>query len=810
MSTLIGNPYSIIQDGSGQPLDAGYVYIGQENLNPEAFHIQVYFDEDLTIPAPQPLRTINGYFSRNGTPAKIFIGTTFCSITIRKKDKSLVFSDLNYGGELTSEGKGYVLDYYKSGKVYPLNARIALTTGEIVVSTIPSNANDPNSDMTGWVLESSIGAIYNPLNAIFKPEQLNSTNFTSTLNNLMASISSAGGGTVEVHDGLFEVDAATGLTIPNDVHLVMGKGTTIKAKPFTVGSYELIRIHDVKNVSVTGGNIDGNRSQRLSSTGSYYKEWQPNTTYIVGDCIALQRMGAIVTTTGITGSTPPTITKEPSGLVSIGVGYTDGTCQYTSIQDIGEWGMGISIRGSTDVDINDININNCWGDAIYLGRTTSKAYSENVNFNNVVSDNNRRQGISVISVKNSTWNGIKLINTNGADPQAGVDFEPNYDDEVLENIVINGLTTSNNDGNGIHIYLGQWNSLTSPTDKVSITINGFEDVGSRYNIYMRSTNNVNVKGFIDINGARLLNPTSPSLNANVFLEACEGYAVQMNLNKPYFESDLAIPFVRLGYNSSNTTVGGLHIKGMNSKYTGTKYDNPILLTASTVEPANISVIDPIKIDSINPYTSIGSSNYNVSDVKIEDRYGACRLQFNASISHQNWWMYSEMIFDNTAAGFATYSIVSVKKGRKFKVSNKTTSQQLTIAINAAVTVVDYPPSVSGAILNFIVLSNEYVEFEAIAENVLRVVSKSDAVTDTSRVLTYSYAGASIPANSTTNVSVTFNGARSVDFFNAYFGNASDLILRAVCNTSGTVVLKISNPTTSPISAPAGNIFIKKV
>ena len=132
---------------------------------------------------------------------------------------------------------------------HPLNKRVMLSSGVIVQSTIPANTNNPNTNMTGWILEPSIGAIYNPLNAIFKPEQLNSTNFTSTLYSLMAEVSSNGGGTISIPDGLFEVDASVGLTIPDDVHLVMGKGTTIKPKPFTVGSYELIRIHDVKYVS---------------------------------------------------------------------------------------------------------------------------------------------------------------------------------------------------------------------------------------------------------------------------------------------------------------------------------------------------------------------------------------------------------------------------------------------------------------------------------------------------------------------------------------------------------------------------------
>lgn len=708
-----------------------------------------------------------------------------------------------------TQGGGYGFDsaYATAIGGYPLNARLRLNNGTEAISTIANNTNDPNVDMTGWV---EIGKS-SFVDLVKKYGKLNlKNNFTSIINSEFSSISASGGGAVILDDGLWTVNASEGITLKDNIEFIMGINTQLVLDSYNTGNYEILRIHDVKNVKISGGLINGSRAKRNSSTGVAYKEWKPNTSYAVGDCIALQRMGAQVTVAGTTGTIPPTITKDPSGFVTIGVNYTDGTCQYTSIQDVGEWGMGISIRGSSNVSISNSIIINCWGDAVYIGRTPGLFCSEDIYLNNIYALNNRRQGISVISLRDSVWNNISLVGTNGADPQAGVDFEPNSSDEILENITINGLYTSGNYGAGIHAYFGPFNELTSPVNKVSIIINGFKDEGSKHNIYMRTVSNPNVKGTVTINGARLYNPTSASLNANVFLEACEAYGTQLILNKPYFESDKPAPFVRIGYDSNNDSVGGIHITEMDSNYTATKYDNPILLTSSTVPPVNISLIDPIKIDSINTYTSIGASNYNVSDVKIVDRYGACKLKFNASISHQNWWMYSDIIFDEPAAGWATYSIVSIKKGRKHRILNNTTSQQLTIAINAAVTVVDYPPSASGSVLNFFVLPNEWIEIESIAENVIRIVSKSSGVTDTSSVLTYSYAGASIPANSTTSVSVPFNGAKNTNFFNAYFGNATDLIIRAVCNTNGTVVLKITNPTTSAITAPTGNIFIKKL
>lgn len=53
-----------------------------------------------------------------------------------------------------SKGLMYEFDAAYAAKIggYPLNARLVLTTGEIVRSTVAANTNDPNTNMTGWVL----------------------------------------------------------------------------------------------------------------------------------------------------------------------------------------------------------------------------------------------------------------------------------------------------------------------------------------------------------------------------------------------------------------------------------------------------------------------------------------------------------------------------------------------------------------------------------------------------------------------------------------------------------------------------------
>jgi hypothetical protein len=84
-------PYPIFTDIDGQPLENGYVWIGAVNLDPQTNPITVYWDAGLTIAAAQPIRTLAGYPSNNGTPARIYTGSDY-SIRVQNKNGSVVYS----------------------------------------------------------------------------------------------------------------------------------------------------------------------------------------------------------------------------------------------------------------------------------------------------------------------------------------------------------------------------------------------------------------------------------------------------------------------------------------------------------------------------------------------------------------------------------------------------------------------------------------------------------------------------------------------------------------------------------------------
>ena len=103
MSALsINPPFPVFPDTDGQPLEDGYIWIGVAGLNPLTNPIVVYWDAALTLPAGQPVRTINGFPSRAGTPARLYADSDY-SIQVQNKNGSLVYSSANATELLSSD-----------------------------------------------------------------------------------------------------------------------------------------------------------------------------------------------------------------------------------------------------------------------------------------------------------------------------------------------------------------------------------------------------------------------------------------------------------------------------------------------------------------------------------------------------------------------------------------------------------------------------------------------------------------------------------------------------------------------------------
>lgn len=91
MTVKIGNPFPVYLNLRGQPLDAGKVFIGTAGSDPETSPIATFWDEALTIPAAQPLRTRGGNIVNGSSPAQVFVDQNNYSIRVKDSDDSTVF-----------------------------------------------------------------------------------------------------------------------------------------------------------------------------------------------------------------------------------------------------------------------------------------------------------------------------------------------------------------------------------------------------------------------------------------------------------------------------------------------------------------------------------------------------------------------------------------------------------------------------------------------------------------------------------------------------------------------------------------------
>lgn len=254
------------------------------------------------------------------------------------------------------------------------------------------------------------------------------TDDTAAINNLITTVSNAGGGVIFMPAGTYMINAvysaSSGIMFKNNVFIEMDPEATIKVIPNSAAVYYTVRFPDTcTNAGISGGKI-------------------------LGD-----------------------------------VGYHTGTT--------GEWGIGIYVSGATDIYISDMDISYCWGDGIdiYRGTAGARIYSQNIVINNIRCHHNRRGGFFVCTVHGLTvingefdHNGLP----EGTAPRFGIIFEPNHPDEDIQGVYFEDCTVHDNVGTGINFALsnvaGPNSYSTTPIDII------FKNVTSYGNSYPTWTN----------------------------------------------------------------------------------------------------------------------------------------------------------------------------------------------------------------------------------------------------------------------------------------------------------------------------------
>ena len=135
MSALsIQPPYPAFAGTDGLPLENGYIWIGTVNLNPQVNPIAVYWDAALTIPAVQPIRTLNGYPVYQGTPSRFYAATDY-SIQVLDSKGSVVYTSFN--GNISSGSAATNATGNGTQTIFPVTS----TPFEIYINGVYQNQN---------------------------------------------------------------------------------------------------------------------------------------------------------------------------------------------------------------------------------------------------------------------------------------------------------------------------------------------------------------------------------------------------------------------------------------------------------------------------------------------------------------------------------------------------------------------------------------------------------------------------------------------------------------------------------------------
>lgn len=187
----------------------------------------------------------------------------------------------------------------------------------------------------------------------------------------------------------------------------------------------------------------------------------------------------------------------------------------------GEWGFGIDIRGSRNLEIYNINISDCWGDGIVVVKTLRNIRpgitkqnlfaTENIKIIGGIINNVRRNGVTIAGGKNVLLKNLLITNINGTNPMAGIDIEPDDSSNDLANINIDNVKI-NNANVGIDLHLGHYGDPSlSKSVTISCTNISVENANSGIYIagYKTKPNIKEITGYFKVDNLFTNNVTKP-------------------------------------------------------------------------------------------------------------------------------------------------------------------------------------------------------------------------------------------------------------------------------------------------------------
>jgi hypothetical protein len=136
----------------------------------------------------------------------------------------------------------------------------------------------------------------------------------------------------------------------------------------------------------------------------------------------------------------------------------------------GEYRHGVYIFGAQHVQVEGLEATGHGGDGFYIGGPPGKPATD-IRLRGCRGDNNRRQGLSITNARRVQVIDCEFADTNGTAPEFGIDLEPNYPVDFMDELVFIRPRTGGNLGGGLMVHL---NRLDSTSAAVEIIVIGHE------------------------------------------------------------------------------------------------------------------------------------------------------------------------------------------------------------------------------------------------------------------------------------------------------------------------------------------------
>ena len=172
--------------------------------------------------------------------------------------------------------------------------------------------------------------------------------------------------------------------------------------------------------------------------------------------------------------TSPLFNIEAKNVKMIGYGVTLSMWKEDymdpSKYEFAEWRHCIRTMGAKNFTIKGFTLKDSGGDGIEVAGdfsgTSASDWSSGL-IEDVVADNNYRQGISILSAKGLVVRNSVFKNTIGTSPQNGIDIEPWASHHLLQEIFIEGCRFENNAGDDFGYTL--YHLTNNPPNEISMT-----------------------------------------------------------------------------------------------------------------------------------------------------------------------------------------------------------------------------------------------------------------------------------------------------------------------------------------------------